>query len=100
MGSSRDIPSVSEVNFLKSHTSKLGCRSCTIIASSKKDVLSFRFPGNAAENPPQPLPRLLIIEEIKSSAPSLGAEEPSLFRNLPPFSDPTYVGLYEFYLFG
>ncbi|KAK4512901.1 uncharacterized protein ATC70_003611 [Mucor velutinosus] len=74
MGSFGDIPSVSELNFLASHTSLQGCRFCTIIGISKN--------------------------EYKSSALELGIERPSLFRNLPSFIDPTFVGLDEFHLFG
>gem|GEM_PF-6505766 len=96
MGSFGDIPSVSELNFLASHTSLQGCRFCTIIGISKNGVISFQLAANDEDRPL----RLLTIEEYKSSAPELGIERPSLFRNLPSFIDPTFVGLDEFHLFG
>ncbi|CEP11036.1 hypothetical protein [Parasitella parasitica] len=96
LGSFGDIPSVAEVNFLNSHSSKLGCRFCTFEDYCINHVVCF---GDAANDDSKPV-REIKIQEYKNGSPSVGVKKPSLFRHLPSFIHPSFVGLDEFHLFG
>ena len=95
LGSFGDIPSVAEVNFLNSHTSKLGCRFCTIEGECINHVVCFSKPTSHPNRI-----RIKSIEEYKNGNPAAGIKKPSLFRNLPSFIHPTFIGLDEFHIFG
>ncbi|KAI9329702.1 hypothetical protein BD770DRAFT_304102, partial [Pilaira anomala] len=93
-GSYGDIPSVSEVNSLKGHNSNYGCRFCTIRGKQVSRTMSF---GNATNPPDDPI-RKRTIEDFKNGDVVHGIKNPSIFRDLPSYLTPSFMGIDKFHL--
>lgn len=94
-GSYGDIPSVSEVNSLTGHTSYYGCRFCTFRGDRVSNTMCF---GYATNNPNDPV-KNRTIEDFKNGDVIHGIKKASIFKDLPSFIKPSFMGIDEFHLF-
>ena len=91
VGSFGDIPSVSEINHLSGHNSYWPCRFCTI-RPCKVGCL-----GQAANDQNDPC-RERTLEDFLFGDAIHGVKNPSIFKKLPSFSSPIFMGIDIYHL--